>query len=132
MDTANTGNGEGNTNPNEGKSVDQMLQEMLAEQQHHRQEMAALREQWESQKAPAPSAAPAANRSVEELEAERAQEISNFSHYCPGCGRLFNYLRECVGRAEAPHPPIEVVSTDELMGDDTSKHTAAPATTNLG
>lgn len=48
--------------------------------------------------------------------------------YCPGCGRRYGYQRECTGRGEAPHPAIEVVSTDELHGDDTSKHTAAPNT----
>jgi len=49
--------------------------------------------------------------------------------YCPGCGRRYEYRQQCTGRPEAPHPPIEVVSTDELSVDT---HTAAPDTTNLG
>lgn len=46
--------------------------------------------------------------------------------YCPGCGRRWNFPAECRGASDAaPHPPIEVVSTDELDGDP-EKHTAAP------
>lgn len=48
--------------------------------------------------------------------------------YCPGCGRRYSYRRECVGRSsEQPHPPIEVVSTDELNGDP-AHFTPAPNT----
>lgn len=43
--------------------------------------------------------------------------------YCPGCGRRYEYRRECTGSAEAPHSPIEVIPTAELQGDE---HTAAP------
>jgi hypothetical protein len=46
--------------------------------------------------------------------------------YCPGCGRMYGYQRECTGSSEAPHPPIEVVSTDELSGDPEG-HTPAPS-----
>jgi len=49
--------------------------------------------------------------------------------YCPGCGRRFQYQQQCTGKPESPHPPIEVVSTDELSGDNP---TAAPSTENLG
>lgn len=46
--------------------------------------------------------------------------------YCPGCGRRFNYMTACRGMSDtAPHPEIEVVSTDEIGGD---KETAAPDT----
>lgn len=46
--------------------------------------------------------------------------------YCPGCGRRFNYPTACVGQSlAAPHPEIEVVSTDELSGDP-ANHTPAP------
>jgi hypothetical protein len=45
------------------------------------------------------------------------------AYYCPGCGRQYSYMRECTGRPEAPHAPIELVSTDELSGDE---HTPAP------
>lgn len=53
------------------------------------------------------------------------KELEEAPFYCPGCGLRYNYQRECVGRGEAPHKPIEVVSTDELQGDE---HTAAPNT----
>lgn len=70
-----------------------------------------------------------------------ATEATEREHpfYCPGCGRVWNFLTECRGMTPAaPHPPIEVVSTDELKrtGDhehgDPVKHTPAPDTTNLG
>lgn len=49
-------------------------------------------------------------------------------YYCPGCGRRYKYMTECVGMTrEAPHQPIEVVSTDELNGDP-ANHTPAPPT----
>lgn len=52
-------------------------------------------------------------------------------YYCPGCGRRSDYRRECTGKAEAPHPPIEVVPTSELSGPGEG-HTAAPDSVNLG
>jgi hypothetical protein len=52
-------------------------------------------------------------------------------YYCPGCGLQYNYQRECTGKAEAPHPAIDVISTDELNGDP-EHHTAAPNTDKLG
>ncbi len=61
---------------------------------------------------------------------KRAEEVKknylDHSHYCPGCGRVSNYPRECTGTKEAPHQPIEAVSTDELRGDDPAKYTPAP------
>ena len=56
---------------------------------------------------------------------QHQNEVEEAPFYCPGCGRRYNYQRECVGREEAPHKAIEVVSTDELQGDE---HTAAPNT----
>lgn len=50
--------------------------------------------------------------------------------YCPGCGRRFNYRTECEGKPVAPHPAIEVVSTEELSGDP-ANHTPAPSTENV-
>lgn len=47
-------------------------------------------------------------------------------YYCPGCGRQYDYPQRCIGTGEAPHPPIEVVSTDELKGDNPENHTPAP------
>lgn len=46
--------------------------------------------------------------------------------YCPGCGRGQRIEGMCNGSAEAPHPPIQTVSTDELSGDP-DDHTPAPA-----
>jgi hypothetical protein len=51
------------------------------------------------------------------------------AYYCPGCGLRYEYPQKCTGKPESPHPPIEVVSTDELSGDNP---TAAPSTENLG
>lgn len=47
-------------------------------------------------------------------------------YYCPGCGRQYLYPAECRGTDQAPHPPIQTVSTDELDGDP-ADHTPAPA-----
>lgn len=65
-----------------------------------------------------------ATEATETPEGER--ETAPF--YCPGCGRRWNFLTECTGmNRSAPHPPIEVVSTDELReGADPAKHTPAP------
>ena len=55
---------------------------------------------------------------VEPTEAPpMAETTDRLAFYCPGCGRQYTYQRECTGRPEAPHQPIEVVSTDELSGD---------------
>jgi len=102
-----------------------MLEDILAEQQEQRAQIASLKGNR-----PAPVAAP--SLSAEQLEEQRAAEIADHEYYCPGCGQLYDYAQQCVGRPEAPHPPIEVVSTDELKGDDSTAHTAAPHTDNLG
>lgn len=111
---------------------EQMLQQLIQMQQEHREEVAKLREEVNAKKAPAP--APSRDRkSPEELREERVADIREHSHYCPGCGRLSKYQRECTGlNSAAPHPPIEMVSVEELLGDDESLHTAAPDTSNLG
>ena len=59
------------------------------------------------------------------MEASETFVEQSHPFYCPGCGNRYNYERECIGRPEAPHPPIEVVSTDELNGDP-ANHTPAP------
>jgi hypothetical protein len=51
--------------------------------------------------------------------------------YCPGCGKRVQYQQQCTGKPESPHPPIEVVPTDELSGDSEG-FTAAPSSENLG
>lgn len=95
-----------------------------------RQEFARLRGEVAAARGPQTTApAPDVASSPETRIKERLKEIADFSHYCPGCGRLAKYARECTGRPEAPHAPIEMVSTDELGEDsDPAGHTRAPAT----
>jgi hypothetical protein len=64
-------------------------------------------------------------------ESSAQSESKDAPYYCPGCGKRGNYPQKCTGRPDAPHPEIEMVSTDELSGDP-EKQTAAPDTTNLG
>lgn len=111
-------------------SVEELLKQLVAEQQEHREELAAMRA--ELAKAKTPAAPTAVRLSPEELLAARMDEVSQHSHYCPGCGLLYDYPQKCTGREEAGHSPIEVVSTDELKSGDPSKHTAAPDTTLAG
>ena len=103
-------------------TTDDLLRAVLAEQQQHRAEVAALRDEINSQKPPAPpSQTPL---TPEEAFAARMREISDHDYYCPGCGLVYDYRQRCSGSPERPHPPIEVVSTDELKAGDPSKHTA--------
>jgi hypothetical protein len=81
---------------------------------------------------------PSSRRSTsDEGDTEVTQDASSESQskdapfYCPGCGKRVQYQQQCTGKPESPHPPIEVISTDELSGDP-EKHTAAPSTENLG
>lgn len=103
------------------------LTKLLNDQATYRQEVALLRQEL------ADRAGPVATRQVdipseEERLAARMEAISNAAYYCPGCGRLSDYPRECVGPDTArPHAPIVVVSTDELRAGDPSQHTPAPA-----
>lgn len=109
------------------QSTDDLLRALLAEQQAHRAEVASLREELHAQ--PGRNRLPVQSSTVlspEELYENRMAEVNQHDFYCPGCGRLYDRERECTGRGEAPHPAIEVVSTDELKGEDTSKHTKAP------
>lgn len=115
----------------EGEQTDRdLILQLLKQQQEHRADVAALKKQIEKSKTPVAQVATFAT--PEELLEQRMAEVSDHSHYCPGCGALYNYQRECTGKAEAPHPPIEVVSTDELHSGDGTKHTPAPDTVNLG
>jgi len=68
---------------------------------------------------------------TEEKDTSTESHKEEAPFYCPGCGKRVQYQQQCTGRPDAPHPPIEVVSTDELSGD-ASKLTAAPSTENLG
>lgn len=108
------------------QSTDEMLRQLLAEREQDRASLREMREEIQRQRiAPRPTQSSVA-RSAEELQADRMEEIEQHDFYCPGCGALYDYRRPCNGTGEAPHPPIEVVSTDELKGDDPSKHTPAP------
>lgn len=112
-------------------TTDDLLKQILAEQQQHRAEVAALREQVNAQK---PTPAPQGQRqySAEEAAALRADEIALHPFYCFGCGLLYDYQRECRGKPESPHPALDVVSTDELKQEDVSQHTHAPNTDTIG
>jgi NADH pyrophosphatase NudC (nudix superfamily) len=105
------------------QTTDELLRAVLAEQQQHRAEVASLREELAASK-PAPVVVPAQNLSAEDAAAARLAEIGQHSHYCPGCGLLYDYQQRCTGRAESGHPPIEVLSTDELKSGDQSQHSA--------
>lgn len=107
-------------------TVEELLKELLKAQQEHRAEVNALRE--EINKAKAPVQYGSKILTPEELLANRMAEIAEHDFYCPGCGRLYDYLTECKGGEEAPHPAIQVVSTDELKTGDPAKHTPAPNT----
>ena len=111
-----------------GATAEVTLADILKEQQQHRAEVAALREELAKAKA-APPQQTANAPSAEDALAARLAEIEQYPFYCPGCGALYKYQRECIGLSGAhPHPPIEVVSTDELKSGDATTHTPAPAT----
>lgn len=59
----------------------------------------------------------AAAQATVDAGAKAQAKADEAPYYCPGCGRRWTYVRECEGRAEAPHPPILVVSTGELDGE---------------
>lgn len=95
----------------------------------HRADIAALRDEIAKARQPVPQATQNAP-SAEDALAARMAEIEQFPFYCPGCGALYKWQRECIGIDGAhPHAPIEVVSTDELKSGDPTQHTAAPVTT---
>lgn len=104
------------------------LADLLAEQQAYRADIAALRAEIAASRKAQPVAGPSQQPlSAEDALAARMAEIEGFPFYCPGCGALYKYQRECIGLdGSRPHPPIEVVSTDELKSGDEAKHTAAP------
>lgn len=109
-----------------GDPVLDALNDIRREQAAHREEVASLRAQLNAAKTPAPVASATA-QTPEELLQARMDEVNQHDYYCPGCGKLYDYRRECTGSGVAPHPPIDVVSTDELKAGDPSKHTPAPA-----
>lgn len=61
-----------------------------------------------------------------EGDKETIEARKSASYYCPGCGRAYEDENAvCTGTPEAPHQPIDVVSTAELTGDP-EKQTPAP------
>lgn len=108
----------------QAQSTNDLLQQIITQQEQHRAEVAALREQIDAQKQqPAPQQAPATNLSPEDALKARMEEVGKHDFYCPGCGLLYSYQQRCTGKAESPHPAIEVVSTDELKAGDEAKYT---------
>ena len=110
----------------EPQTTDDLLRAVLAEQQQHRAEVANLREELAASKQASTVAQPQPSVALtaEDALAARMEEVGKHSHYCPACGLLYDYQQRCTGKAESPHPPVEVVSTDELKEGDPSKHTA--------
>lgn len=109
--------------PPQAQSTDDLLRALLAEQQAHRQEVAALRQEMNAARPAAP--APAQQLTPDELLSQRMEEIDKHAYYCPGCGMLYDYPQKCTGKNESGHQAIEVVSTDELKSGDPQ---AAPVT----
>jgi len=106
------------------------LADLQAMQQEYRDEVKALRDELAATRKNQPRPELANAISAEDALANRLAEIDGFPYYCPGCGGLYKYEQKCIGiDASRPHPPIEVVSTDEIKAGDPSKHTPAPATT---
>jgi hypothetical protein len=102
------------------------VQDLAAAFAAFRGEVAQLRQELAAARSPQKFMA-AVTETIEDRTAARLAEIATHSHYCPACGLLYDYPQKCVGIAEAPHAPQEVVTTDELAGDPAS-HTAAPNT----
>lgn len=114
-------------------TTDDLLRQIAQAQEDQRNEVAALRAQIDAQRPSAPTGLSGTVKSQEELLAERYDQLSSHSHYCPGCGKLVDYQQQCTGTATAPHQPIEVVSTDEVGHEsDPANHTPAPPSENLG
>lgn len=110
-------------------TTNELLQQLIADRAQDRASLAEMRAELNAANDRATKArlpVSSVRHTAEELEEMRAEEIAQHAFYCPGCGALYDRERECRGRGEAPHPAIDVVSTDELKGDDPSKHTAAP------
>ncbi len=94
----------------------------------YRAEVAALRQELQAHR-PRTVNVSAPQETLEQRTEARLAAISEASHYCPGCGTLSKYPRQCVGPdpAHPSHKALEMVSTDELGGDP-ANHTKAPST----
>lgn len=105
--------------PEEVLELGKMFAEYRAEVAALRQELAAHRPRTINVAAP--------QETLEQRQEARLALIAENSHYCPGCGKLSKYPRECVGTPAQPHKAIEMVPTDELGGDP-ARHAKAPST----
>lgn len=84
-----------------------------------------FQQQQQPQAGQAPSQAPQAPQAPE--QAPQPEKVAEEPYYCPACGQRVEYRQQCTGQdAASPHPPTEVVSTDELNAGDPAQHTAAP------
>lgn len=111
-------------NPQTPEEV-QELGKMFAE---YRAEVAALRQELQAHRPRTVNVA-ATQETPEQRHEARMALIADSSHYCPACGTLSKYPRQCVGPDPRfpSHAPVEMVTTDELGGDP-AKHTRAPST----
>jgi hypothetical protein len=101
------------------------VQALAQEFAQYRKEMSELREELRKSRL-SPKFLTAVPETEEDRQKARLADIANHEFYCPGCGSLYDYPQKCNGATPAtPHPPIEVVSTQELAGDPEG-HTAAP------
>lgn len=110
-------------------ATNQLLGQLLKQQADQRAEIAALRD--EARRVGMATAVPAGQVPVlsdEEKLRNRMEEIAQAEFYCPACGNLSGYHRQCSGKPGVPgHPVEEMVSTDELRSGDPARHTAAQA-----
>lgn len=94
--------------------VKALLHQLVTAQQEYRAEISQLRGELSKVRRQPIATSTVRALSAEELQALRMHDIENASHYCPGCGALYQRPRECTGDPASPHPAIEVVPTDEL------------------
>lgn len=110
----------------EPQTTEELLRELVDAQRAYRAEVAQLREQWEQSRLTTTVNRPPVFESAEQRLEKRMAEIAQHSHYCPACGRLSKYLRDCSGKPGQSHPTVEMVSTEELLSGDPSTHTPGP------
>lgn len=107
-------------------ATNQLLGKLVAQQEAQRAEIAQLRTEA-AQREPTPVRTVDIPSEADRLAARMA-DLAKHSHYCPGCGKLYDFPTECTGPIAAGHPPILVVATTEVTEGDPSAHTPAPAT----
>ncbi len=112
--------------PPAAQTTDDLLRELVAAQTTYRAEVAQLREMWEQSRLTTTVNRPTVFETPEQRQDKGMAEIAQHSHYCPACGRLSKYLRDCSGKLGQPHPTVEMVSTEELLSGDPATHTPGP------